>query len=104
MADPIRWESKDPDAVVPRGFNWTPKRWGDDEILTITAVVVSGTVAVASSAVADPGEVPGARPGQGTIHWLTGGTADAESTIRLRAVTRDGRTEDQTMIILCETK
>lgn len=104
MADPIVWESKDPNAVLPRGFNWSPKRWGDDVITAVDATVESGTVVVNASSVAPAGYVPGARPGQGTLHWLSGGTNGETCTIRLRVSTRDGRTDDQTMSILIETK
>lgn len=101
MADPIRWESKDPDDVVVRGFNWSPRRWGNDTISNISTSIVSGTATVVSSAVAT---VPGARPGQGTIHWISGGSEGADTTIRLRATTALGRQEDQTMVIKAETR
>lgn len=91
-----KWPDKDPDEVLDYGFNWSPRGLRDDVILTVEAEVVEGSVGVDSTYVAP---VEGAEAAQGTITWLSGGTAGETCLIVLHVVTRDGRHLDQTIKI-----
>ncbi|MFL6864125.1 MAG: hypothetical protein ACJ8DZ_14110 [Allosphingosinicella sp.] len=95
-----KWPPKDPDEVLEYGFNWTPRKVGEDVITVTTAEVMVGDVVVDSH---DVGNVTDTEvlclPGQGTVTWLSGGTAGTDCEILLRATTSSGRTLDQTMKI-----
>lgn len=91
------WPPKDPEEVLPYGFNWTPRDLGEDTIDTTTAVVVQGDVTIDSH---DPGTVPKANEGQGTVTWLRGGTAGEACVINLHIVTTPrGMEFEQTVTI-----
>ena len=85
------WPDKDPNDVLDFGFDWGPLIDDtDDVVATSTAEVLTGGLVVDQH-----GPVIGT---QKTTTWLSGGTVGPAS-IRLRAVTSEGRTIDQTMIL-----
>lgn len=88
------WPPKDPDEVLDYGFNWTPRNIGDDVIVNTTANVVVGDVVKDDHYV---GLVDKAKPGQGTITVLSGGTAGTQCRIRLHAITSSGRELEETL-------
>ena len=96
------WPVKDPQDVLDYGFNWSPLIAqspdvdDDDQIASTTAIVIEGTVEVESH---DVGNVPDANDGQGTVTWLSGGTAGETCLILMHIVTVGTREIDQTMKI-----
>lgn len=86
MPTPPEWPAKDPDETLWFGFNWTPARLGQSNIASVEYEVTAGDIQVLSSAI---DRVPGSRPNQGTMHLLSGGSADTDCTIRLTATTDD---------------
>lgn len=90
----IRWEPKDPDEVLDYIHDWTARLDGDTIASTPTASVTSGDVVISSTSTTG---------GLQTV-WLTGGTNNTTSHIRLRCTTTGGRTFDEGIEINIVTK
>lgn len=88
---PAVWPAKDPNDVIDYGYNWAPLIEDvTDEILTLEATVLTGTVVVEQATI-----VPFVGGDQATVLWLSGGTG-AEGSVRQRITTQKGRQIDQT--------
>lgn len=87
--------SKDPDAIVDYGFNWTPWLKGD----TLTSS--TWTVDAASGVVIDSNSFDAA--GETTV-WLSGGTAGQRATVTNHIVTAGERSDDRSLSIQIREK
>jgi len=92
------WPAKDPqeNPSLPYGFNWTPRNIGTQQIVSIDTTVISGSVTVDASTVA---EIPNARTGQGTAHVFSGGVDGEMCELLLTATTEDGSVMQQTVYL-----
>lgn len=78
------WSAKDPTEILD--YSWEVPLDGTDTIASKTAVVVSGTIVVASSSFAD-GKVTA---------FITGGVDGETAMVKLTATTTGGRTFEET--------
>lgn len=86
--------TKDPDAVLDYGFDWTA--WlGSDTIVVSTWVLAAGLTEVSREILAGSKK---------TRIWISGGTAGTDYVITNRIVTTQGRTEDRSMTLRCEQR
>lgn len=84
---PVKSFTKDPDALLDYGLDWTD--WlGDDTLLTSVWVIPAG--------IAKAAEVTTATT---TLIWLSGGTAGVRYTCTNRVVTVGGRMDDRSIQI-----
>lgn len=90
------YPAKDPDERLTYGFNWSPRNIGIERINLITATVMSGSVAIAQTAVED---VPNARDGQGTTFVAINGVDGETCEIKLHAETDAGSIMEQTVFL-----
>lgn len=79
--------AKDPDDIDDVTWDWSARLASGETISTFTATVVSGDVAVSSTAIS----------GTNTTARLTGGTAGSRAEVRGRMVTSTGRQLDWTI-------
>ncbi len=80
----MTWTAKDPNEVLD--YSWNPPLDAGDTIATHTAVVVSGTVVIATSEIS----------GGAIVTWITGGADGETALIKLTATTDGGRTFEAT--------
>lgn len=76
------------------GFNWTPRRLGTEQIITVNAVVTAGTIVLQDFDVMD---VDNSLPGQGTTHVITGGAHGENASVQLTVTTDTGQILTQTV-------
>lgn len=94
MSDTSNLKKKDPDSLVDYGIDWTD-------------YLASNQDSIESSS----WEVPVGLTEEGDSHtedhtfvWLRGGTVGNTYAVTNRIVTAGGRTEDETIYILCEER
>jgi hypothetical protein len=90
------WPAKDPEEVLDYGFDWSKRQIGEDVIVQSTAQVIEGDVVVNEHG---PGPVLDCPHGQGTVTWLSGGTAGTTCLIRLHMITTSARQLEETLKI-----
>lgn len=92
----VNWPDKDPNEILDYAIVWTRRGLGTDTITSTTATVVRGAITVVSHAVQT---IPNYTAGHVTVTWLSGGVRGQTVELLLRAVTTNGRTLDQTVLI-----
>jgi hypothetical protein len=80
--------TKDPDAVLDYGFDWSQWLSPNEQIVTSTMIASSGINVNSSMNTISQ-----------TTVWLSGGTAGFPYTITNRITTNQGRTDDRTITI-----
>ena len=85
--------TKDPDAILDYGWDWSAWLSGGDTISASSWTVPTGLTTPANS-----------RTTTTTTVWLSGGTAGAQYEVINRITTTGGRTDDRTIVIQCEQR
>jgi hypothetical protein len=95
MAKLQAWPPKDPDEVLDYPWDWTPRGYPNDTLVTFTATTIEGTVIVD-----DVTDIEGLKG----VVWLSGGTLNETCQVRLRCLTAAGREGDETVTIKIVSK
>lgn len=90
---PLRTFSKDPNAALYYGFDWSDWFASGETIDTVVWTVPAG---LTGGTEANDGEV--------VKILLSGGTAGEEYEVSARITTTDGQTDERTLLIRCEER
>lgn len=85
---------KDPDAVLDYAFDWAEYWLESGEIISSHTITVSTGITNDSSSESD---------GIVTV-WLSGGTAGTIYELACEIVTSSGRTDERTVLIMCDER
>ena len=96
---------KDPDAVLDYPINWASSDGTNDGSSSDTGWLQGDTISTATFTV-DSGITKDSESNTTTTAtvWLSGGTAGQRYTVTCRITTTSGRTEDQSIQIICKEK
>jgi len=79
----LTWPAKEPAEVLDYGIDWRERQLGEDPLVSAQYEVMSGDVSIDRDSV-DPS-------GYSTTAWLSGGTINTRSVVKVTARTQSGR-------------